>query len=202
MRFDYRKTTQVINLFAQLNGGVIGKLQVMKLIYFADRLHLRRYGRTITRDEYFAMQYGPVPSAAKEIAALSNYLDPREHEYAARFILPAGDHKIHTVKPADVDVFSESDEDVVREVWTKIGEPAIRRHEFDMIEVSHLFPEWKKHATAVVPGNRARMSLRDFLDDAPPEAKAFELCPLTPERRDDLLANIDESEQVQRLLYT
>lgn len=53
--FDYRKTTQALNFFAVKNGGHINKMRSIKLIYFADRFHLRKYGRPITNDEYFAM---------------------------------------------------------------------------------------------------------------------------------------------------
>ena len=36
--------------------------RIVKLLYFADKLHLERYGRFITGDRYIAMEYGPVPS--------------------------------------------------------------------------------------------------------------------------------------------
>lgn len=34
---------------------------VMKMLYLADKVHMGRYGRTITGDEYVAMEKGPVP---------------------------------------------------------------------------------------------------------------------------------------------
>lgn len=37
-------------------------LRVVKVLYFADRKHLERYGRFITGDAYQAMKHGPVPS--------------------------------------------------------------------------------------------------------------------------------------------
>jgi hypothetical protein len=40
---------------------------VFKIMYFADKLHLSNYGRFITGDTYYAMEYGPVPSAAYDM---------------------------------------------------------------------------------------------------------------------------------------
>ncbi len=38
------------------------KHKAFKLLYFAEKLHLERYGRFIVGDDYYAMNYGPVPS--------------------------------------------------------------------------------------------------------------------------------------------
>ncbi len=35
---------------------------ISKLLYFADKTSLERYGRFICGDDYYAMEYGPVPS--------------------------------------------------------------------------------------------------------------------------------------------
>ncbi len=39
----------------------------LKVIYFADKEHLRRYGRQIFNESYYAMDKGPVPSLAYDI---------------------------------------------------------------------------------------------------------------------------------------
>lgn len=38
------------------------KLKIFKLLYFADKLHMSRYGRFILGDYYAALKHGPVPS--------------------------------------------------------------------------------------------------------------------------------------------
>lgn len=43
-------------------NGRVGMLELFKTLYFADRYHLGKYGRPITKDSYIAMTNGPVPS--------------------------------------------------------------------------------------------------------------------------------------------
>ena len=66
----YKKATQALNFLAKKKGGKINRMKALKLIYFADRLHLRTYGRPIIGDDYWAMQFGPVPSCTNNIAKL------------------------------------------------------------------------------------------------------------------------------------
>ena len=40
---------------------------IVKTLYYADKLHLEKYGRLITGDYYVAMKEGPVPSGAYDI---------------------------------------------------------------------------------------------------------------------------------------
>lgn len=42
--------------------GKIGKHKLFKLLYFADKYHLSKFGRPVTHDIYIAMVNGPVPS--------------------------------------------------------------------------------------------------------------------------------------------
>jgi hypothetical protein len=42
-------------------------MKAYKLLWLADRYHLRQYGRTITGDTYFALPLGLIPSDAKNI---------------------------------------------------------------------------------------------------------------------------------------
>ena len=37
--------------------------KLFKILWFADLAHLKLYGRSVTGDTYYAMNYGPVPTA-------------------------------------------------------------------------------------------------------------------------------------------
>ncbi len=44
---------------------------LVKTLYYADKFHLERYGRTISGDHYIAMDDGPVPSGAYDLIKLA-----------------------------------------------------------------------------------------------------------------------------------
>ena len=60
--FDYEKTIAASLYIVSKNLPELTMAKLFKLLYFSDKDHLVRYGRTITGDEYVAMKDGPVPS--------------------------------------------------------------------------------------------------------------------------------------------
>lgn len=77
--------------------------RVMKLLYFADREHLVRYGFPITGDTYLRQKFGPVPS-------FMNYVAKNEEEDYKNYIKKKGSHGIlSTSKEVDLDDLSESE---------------------------------------------------------------------------------------------
>ena len=63
-RFDPKKAVEAIIYVAQHNADLYA---VLKLLYFADKEHLARYGRFIFGDQYVALRHGPVPSGAYDL---------------------------------------------------------------------------------------------------------------------------------------
>lgn len=191
--FDYRKAVQAINYFARANGGVITKLDVLKLIFFSDRYHLRKYGRPITNDQYWAMQFGPVASAVKEMAELDSLCGTERH-YAERVFQKATpEYHLQSISPVDEDVFSDSDLEALAYVWTNFGSKRM-----NLVNITHKYPEWKKHEAALAGGmSRVRMDLADFLDD--PENNVDPCWPLTPEERQARREALGHLHQIESL---
>src|SRR5438105_15508174 len=86
--FSHRKATQALNFFARQEGGSINKMKALKLVYFADRYHLRRFGRPVVGDEYHAMNYGPVASGTKDLAEMTDFLGEVEASYGKIYLRP------------------------------------------------------------------------------------------------------------------
>ena len=194
--FSHRKTTQALNFFARQEGGSQDKLKALKLIYFADRYHLRRYGRPITGDEYLAMPYGPVASGAKDLAEMSDFLGDDERTYGEQYLAPGGHHSYRSLAEVDERILSESDRQALAWAWEKFG----HMDKFELAELTHRYPEWQRHEPALKEKRETRvpMSYRDFLDE--PETNVDACHTLTPEERAALAQGIQERYDAERLL--
>lgn len=115
-KFDKAKAAEAILYLANRLENA-SYHSIAKLLYFADKLHLERYGRFITGDNYVAMEYGPVPSHAYNMMQHPRiYRAPfsvdRKHDIP--FIIPNRD--------ADIDELSQSDINCLDEVIAKYGD--------------------------------------------------------------------------------
>jgi len=174
--FAHKKAAQALNYFAIQNGGEIEKLHALKLIFFADRYHLRKYGRPITNDQYWAMRLGPVASGVKDLFELDS-VSHEERHYAAALLAKGGkEYSVRSIATVDTRVFSQTDLEALRFAWDNFG----RRPR--IVEKAHLYPEWKRHEAAIAGGNtRVPMDYLDFLDDPPEGVNPCHV--LSPEER-------------------
>src|SRR5437667_2727819 len=165
--FSHRKATQALNFFARKSPShSINKMKALKLVYFADRYHLRKYGRPVVGDEYMAMTYGPVASGTKDLAEMSDFLGEEEARYAKRFIQPSETGLAYSsVACVDEKVFSESDREALQFAWREFG----RIDKYKLANLTHRYPDWKRHEAALDTKfvTRAPMNYRDFLEDPP-----------------------------------
>lgn len=66
-QFDLDKLIASISFFANKKVNDLSKLKICKLLFFADKYHLLRYGRPILGDVYYHLDKGPVPSMSLDI---------------------------------------------------------------------------------------------------------------------------------------
>lgn len=161
---SYKKATQALNFVASKKGGTVNKMKAIKLIFLADRLHLRKYGRPIVGDMYWAMKLGPVGSLTKNIAELEG-APASVLAYAKKYIKPIDEKKHHfaSQKPVDMDVFSKTDIECLEAVYEKFSD----KDQFELKDITHQYPEWIKHKKDLLAGKkRVKMDYDDFFNDA------------------------------------
>jgi len=175
--FDYKKATQVLNYFAEKSGGKINRMKALKLVYFADRYHLRKYGRLITNDTYYAMDNGPVASGSKDIAEESDFTGREAQNYASNYIESSAKYDFASREPVDRAELSISDLEALDYAWSNFGHLT----EWAIVDLTHKYPDWYKHKLSLELADRIEMNLDDFFED--PVSNTDECFALTDEAR-------------------
>lgn len=166
----------------------MNKLKALKLVYFADRHHLRRYGRPITNDRYVAMPYGPVASACKDLAEMSDFLGEEERNYATPFLRVVNKHTYESLQESDTDELSETDLESLHFAWDTYGS----WDKFKLADHTHQFPEWKRHEAELASPTTSRVNMNylDFLEN--PDAGIDKAPTLSEEEQADLREELQE----------
>jgi len=125
-------------------------MYLLKMIFFADRYHLRHFGITATDDIYFAMKHGPVASSTWDLLKNSRYsaVRPLSEIYVS-------------IEKQDEDELSESFREALDFALKEFG----NYKSFELSDITHCYPEWKKHEADLATSNRIQMDMRDFFDD-------------------------------------
>ena len=160
---DHKKAVQAVNFFSsRANRRSIDKLKVIKLIYLADRYHLRKYGRPITNDEYWAMLYGPVGSITKRITEDSSLLSQETRSYARQYLNPTARNQITSITPPDLNVFSDTEKEAFYFVVTQFADKSTAQ----LVNQVHKYPEWKRfEAELNSQRDRKKMTYDDFFSN-------------------------------------
>lgn len=160
---DYKKITQVLNYIARKEGGKINYMKALKLVYLADRLHLRKYGRLITDDRLIAMKYGTLGSQARDIVMLNGAeLSHTVYEYSKDKLKRDLDKHVIESNFKSVDSLSETDIECLDQVVSVLG----NKDEFYLAKLTHELPEFKRHEYTINKGEKllANLTVSDLFD--------------------------------------
>ncbi len=135
-------------------------MKAYKLMWFADRYHLRQYGRTITNEQYCDLPFGVVPSNAKNVLDGSHILSNKDKSVFDNYLKIEDANHYSSLQKPDADVFSESDIEALNKVWDSFGQ----FDQFQLSELSHQFPEWKRYEERLKDANSPN-SFKVRMDD-------------------------------------
>lgn len=124
--------------------GPADKIKLIKLVYLADKYHLLRYGRTVTGDEYFAMEHGPVGSTIKDVLGFDDlYLTENERSYLEKLIERSDANWFSSKEGAvcEFGMLSDTDKEALNFVIDKFSSMG----QWDLRDYTHEYPEWKQY---------------------------------------------------------
>lgn len=118
-KINEKKYKNAILFFAKkIQNGTLGKLKIMKLLYYLDFDFFEKYGRSVTGDEYLRFDKGPVPRMAERI--LKN-MDGKQIKITRRKMKEGYSDQQH-IEPLidfDVNVFSREELVMLEEIADK-----------------------------------------------------------------------------------
>ncbi len=120
------------------------KIKLVKLIYLADKYHLIRYGRTITNDDYYAMEHGPVGTTVKEVLNFDEFnMSKKALKYASSLIEKVDKNNFKAIPDAknDFDMLSDTDMEVLDFIVEKFG----KMRQWQLRDYTHKYPDWYQY---------------------------------------------------------
>jgi len=136
------------------------KVYLLKMLYFADRYHLRHFGCLATGDNYVAMKLGPVASVTFDmLKRVPNIKNSAGTDYLSA-IKELSEHEVK-IEPQKDDELTESFKRSLDFALKEFGH-------FNWIKqskISHCYVEWKKHETSLSVNLSIPMDTSDFFDD-------------------------------------
>lgn len=115
----------------------VTKLKVCKLLFYADKEHLLRYGRPIVGDRYYQLPYGPIPTRGLDI--LRGKSLPAEEALLEKYVSVV-DAKIFPKRNPDKKVFSKSDLEIMEDICSRYGHLSANQ----LMRLSHKEPSYIK----------------------------------------------------------
>ncbi|MDI6779909.1 MAG: Panacea domain-containing protein [Bacteroidota bacterium] len=188
---DKRKAEAMAEYLLFKLGGKNNYMYILKIIFFADRYHLRKYLRPVSSDEYYAMKGGAVASYLYNIfkgdVKAKNIKHSKDDKYDVELISNKID--ISPLSPSDIEAI-----DFALSKFSKLGN-------FDLSKITHAYPEWKRYAKRFQTNPRGRevMFFEDFFDNASKNDPIFKKCkfadpfpPISPDEKEKILDAIKE----------
>ena len=156
MKFAYnrKKAINVLLWFLNKHSGKLNKVKLVKLVFFADRGHLAKYGRPIVGGEYYALAYGPICSE------LLNDINESDSDVTLPFKNDSYD-VCSLENHVNEDILSESDIEVLEAIEKEYG----IQDPFKLSDLTHELKAYKKNDPEAKGVGRLPLPYEDFFLD-------------------------------------
>jgi len=113
---------------------------IAKVLYYAEKTHLNKYGRPIIGDTYIKMPYGQVPSGVRDLITKNPWLDINDSEYFSKSLSvdEKTNRKLTALRKPKIKYFSDTDIECLKEALKKYGDVPFNK----LKEMSHQEKSW------------------------------------------------------------
>ena len=135
-KFNAKKAAQAAGKLLSLSGGERNYMELLKLLYLADRLALVQLGAPITGDRFYSLPHGPVLS---RILNLINHGPINEND-APWFdvVSPPVGYDVKQLRDIGEDELSNAEARILLEVFSSYGNLDWK----ELSRFTHGLPEW------------------------------------------------------------
>lgn len=157
------------------------KISLLKLVFFADRYHLRKYATSISNDTYYAMKHGAVASNVKDILDL-NFESEEEEKYFWYHLktekIKKNENNISTYKINQkiekLEMLSQTEQEALDFALKNFG----NKETFELANLTHEYPEWSKFEEVLKNGfTRQKMNIEDFFLPSKDDKDPYNIIP-------------------------
>lgn len=168
---DFNKDTRIQAVDYLIRNSTdthsLDKISILKLLFFADRYHLRKYGRTISNDNYYAMKNGPV--ASKTYDLLKSIPDEQELEKDGLYSIKS---RGAFLEREDYDCLSDTDLEALNFSIKNFSKFSSK----ELVRISHLYPEWKRFEKELSVSNSSyAIQIDDFFSSTTEDTKEYDV---------------------------
>ena len=145
MRIPIAKLKAILRYFGtHTEQKFLGKVKLMKLFYFLDFVHVKKYGCPVTYDSYVNLEHGPIPSTILNLvneaiydldsSALADTVVFEKSKFSEMYRMKS----LRDFSETDEDCFKPSELDVMKTICNRFGDKNTRFIE----NVSHMEAPW------------------------------------------------------------
>jgi hypothetical protein len=137
--FNVEKVIQTL-AYIQRKTGTESKLDLIKYLFFSDRVNIRRHFSLVSNDCYYALKFGPVASETLDILDKhEEYLNYPDDIWQMLEKITIKDKRTRIINETNTDLLSRNEMnsiDFIADIFKK---------DMPLVDFTHEYPEWKRY---------------------------------------------------------
>lgn len=156
--FDSKKAIQMLVYLAHFRGGMVDLNMTLAIVWLSDRRHYRKYGRTITGDNYIATVHGIFPATLNRMIRNSVF-SPGIKAYFDQHLNVVFKDILKAMHYFDNQILSSREIQCTREICEAVGKLA----KAEIADIKNFFSEWA-NCKPLSDASKCRMYQIDEVD--------------------------------------